>query len=35
MHDLGKRLTILSAKEIQELYGLPEFTPQERELFLP
>lgn len=33
MHDSGKRLTILTAKEIQELYGLPTFTPEERDFY--
>jgi Domain of unknown function (DUF4158) len=33
MHDLGKRLTILTAKEIQTLYGLPQFTEEEREVY--
>ena len=30
MHDSGKRLTILTVKEIQALYGLPQFTDEER-----
>jgi hypothetical protein len=30
MHDQNKRLNILTAKEIQALYGIPEFTPEER-----
>ena len=30
MHDSGKRLTILTVKEIQALYGLPHFTDEER-----
>jgi hypothetical protein len=33
MHDLGKRLTILTAKEIQTLYGLPQFTDEERDVY--
>ncbi len=30
MHDAGKRLTILTVKEIQALYGLPQFTDEEQ-----
>ncbi len=30
MHDSGKRLTILTVKEIQGLYGLPQFTDEEQ-----
>jgi hypothetical protein len=30
MHDSGKRLTILTVKEIQALYGLPQFTDEEK-----
>ena len=33
MHDPGKRLTILTAKEIQTLYGLPQFTNEERDVY--
>ncbi len=33
MHDPGKRLTILTAKEIQTLYGLPQFTDEERDIY--
>jgi uncharacterized protein DUF4158 len=33
MHDPGKRLTILIAKEIQTLYGLPQFTDEERDTY--
>jgi hypothetical protein len=33
MHDPGKRLTILSAKEIQTLYGLAKFTDEERDVY--
>jgi len=30
MNDQNKRLNILTAKEIQALYGIPQFTPEER-----
>src|SRR6266550_531447 len=30
MSDPGKRLTILTPKELQALYGLPQFTDEER-----
>jgi len=30
MHDQNKRLKILSAKEIQVLYEIPQFTPEEK-----
>ena len=30
MHDSGKRLTILTVKEIQALYGFPQFTDEEQ-----
>jgi Domain of unknown function (DUF4158) len=33
MHDPGKRLTILTAKETQALYGLPQFTDEERDVY--
>ena len=33
MQDPGKRLTILTAKEIQTLYGLPQFTDDERDVY--
>ena len=33
MHDQSKRLTILTAKEIQAVYGLPRFTDEEREVY--
>ncbi len=33
MHDQNKRLNILTVKEIQELYGIPQFTPEERTVY--
>lgn len=33
MYDQNKRLKILSAKEIQELYEIPQFTPEERNAY--
>jgi hypothetical protein len=33
MHDQNKRLNILTAKEIQTLYGIPQFTPEERDTY--
>jgi hypothetical protein len=33
MSQAGKRLTILSKSEIEELYGLPQFSDAERQLF--
>lgn len=30
MHEQSKRLTILTAKEMQAIYGLPQFTDEER-----
>lgn len=33
MQDPGKRLTILTAKEIQTLYGLQQFTDEERDVY--
>ena len=30
MYDQSKRLNILTAKEIQAVYGIPQFTPEER-----
>lgn len=33
MSQAGKRLTILSKLEIEELYGLPQFNDAERQLF--
>ncbi len=33
MHNQNKRLNILTVKEIQELYGIPQFTPEERTVY--
>jgi hypothetical protein len=33
MHDQNKRLNILTVKEIQALYGLPQFTSEERDAY--
>ena len=33
MHDQSKRLSILTAKEIQAIYGLPQFTNEERDAY--
>ncbi|HPO60778.1 MAG TPA: hypothetical protein PLN45_04430 [Exilispira sp.] len=33
MTDLGKRLRIITNNEIQELYGFPHFTCEEREIY--
>lgn len=33
MSNPGKRLSILSEKEFQDIYGLPKFTNEEREIY--
>src|SRR5712691_95416 len=33
MADPGKRLTILTPKEVQTLYGLPRFSAEERDIY--
>jgi hypothetical protein len=33
MYDQSKRLTILTAKEIRAVYGFPQFTDEERDVY--